>query len=262
MSIELKPCHCGSDGPFLGVQHKEGFLSLVCPKCSRSVEAFTTEGLAEGWNEPTVSISSQSKAENEENQARLPTVDQVMEQAEIFASAWSLVGGPFDSGDQLKQAKREKEELLGMVAALAGEQSHPIQVQPEQATWGYAKTIGNLIAQLRTLDPSMPIYAPLRLADGRVSLKGLTLSKEWKLGRFIQKGAGSERVAVLWTKPDDRPAQVESRIVLNDLLLQAASMLSNPSASMTARQQLTRNIEGELENNPLLQVEREEVSHG
>ncbi|MFC2970899.1 hypothetical protein ACFOJE_01545 [Azotobacter bryophylli] len=194
MSIELKPCHCGSDGPFLGVQHKEGFLSLVCPKCSRSVESFTPEGLAEGWNDPTGSTSSQSKAEIEENPASPPTVDQVMEQAQVFASAWSLVSGPFDSGDQLEQAKREKEELLGMVEALAGEQ-----------------------AQL---------------------------------------------AAVIWKKPDDRPVQIESRIVLNDLLLQAASMLSNPSASMTARQQLTRSIEGELENNPLLQVEREEVSHG
>lgn len=194
MSIELKPCHCGSDGPFLGVQHKEGFLSLVCPKCSRSVEAFTTEGLAEEWNDPTASTSSQSEAETEENPASPPTVDQVMEQAQVFASAWSLVGGPFDSGGQLEQAKREKEELLGMVAALAGEQS--------------------------------------------------------------------QLAAVIWNKPDDRPVQIESRIVLNDLLLQAASMLSNPSASMTARQQLTRNIEGELKNNPLLQVEREEVSHG
>lgn len=194
MSTELKPCHCGSDGPFLGVQHKVGFLSLVCQKCSRSVEAFTPEGLAEGWNEPTVSTPPQSKAETEENPANPPTVDQVMEQAEIFASAWSLVGGPFDSGDQLEQAKLEKEELLGMVEALAGEQS--------------------------------------------------------------------QLAAVIWNKPNDRPVQIESRVVLSDLLLQAASMLSNPSASMTARQQLTRSIEGELENNPLLQVEREEVSHG
>lgn len=261
MSTELKPCHCGSDGPFLGMQHKEGFLSLTCPKCSRSVEAFTTEGLAERWNDPTVSTPPQSKAETEKKLSSHPTVDQVMEQAQVFASAWSLVGGQFDSGDQLEQAKREKKELLGMVVALAGEQSQPISAQPEQAqTWGYAKTIGNLIAQLRTLDPNMPIYAPLRLADGSVSLNGLTLSKEWKLGRFIQKGPEAERVAVLWTKPDDRTVQVESRIVLADLLRQATTMLVD--SDMTARRRLANLIESELDNNPLLQVEREEVIHG
>ncbi len=65
MSTELKPCHCGSDGPFLGVQHKEGFLSLTCPKCSRSVEAFTPEGLAEGWNElTTIPIQKTTSSEN------------------------------------------------------------------------------------------------------------------------------------------------------------------------------------------------------
>lgn len=55
-------------------------------------------------------------------------------------------------------------------------------------------------------------------------------------------------------------AQAESRIVLADLLRQATTMLADPD--MTARRRLASLIEGELENNPLLQVEREEVSHG
>jgi hypothetical protein len=77
----------------------------------------------------------------------------------------------------------------------------------QEPSWGYARTIGNLVAQLGTLDPEMPIYAPLRLDDGRVSLKGLTLSKEWKTGRFIQPGEDAERVAVLWTQPQTPAAQ-------------------------------------------------------
>lgn len=55
----------------------------------------------------------------------------------------------------------------------------------------------------------------------------------------------------------------ESIAVREDLLRQAARMLTTPTASMTDRQQLAAMIEGELENNPLLpQVEREEVRHG
>lgn len=56
--------------------------------------------------------------------------------------------------------------------------------------------------------------------------------------------------------------QAESRIVLNDLLRQAASLLDAPEAFAAARARLADIIEGELENNPLLpQVEREEVRH-
>ncbi|GAC1030451.1 hypothetical protein thsps21_12780 [Pseudomonas sp. No.21] len=35
----------------MGLQHSV-FLSLICPKCNRTVEAFTTEGLAQAWNKP------------------------------------------------------------------------------------------------------------------------------------------------------------------------------------------------------------------
>ncbi|CAD5377113.1 hypothetical protein OF001_U20040 [Pseudomonas sp. OF001] len=57
--------------------------------------------------------------------------------------------------------------------------------------------------------------------------------------------------------------QSESSSVLSDLLHQAADVLTNPDADMFERLQLARNIQGELENNPLQpQVEREEVSHG
>jgi ADP-ribose pyrophosphatase YjhB (NUDIX family) len=37
--------------------------------------------------------------------------EQIMEQAQVFASAWSLVGGRFDGGDMLEIAAAEKAEL-------------------------------------------------------------------------------------------------------------------------------------------------------
>lgn len=43
--------------------------------------------------------------------------DAIMEQAQVFASAWSLVGGRFDSGDGHDEALAEKEELRRIVVA-------------------------------------------------------------------------------------------------------------------------------------------------
>lgn len=45
------------------------------------------------------------------------TIEQVMDQAQVYASAWSLVGGPFDQGNQRQLAEEEKqllEEMLGL----------------------------------------------------------------------------------------------------------------------------------------------------
>lgn len=45
-------------------------------------------------------------------------VEAIMTQAQVFASAWSLVGGPFDKGSLLEEAEQTKAELRGMVAAV------------------------------------------------------------------------------------------------------------------------------------------------
>ena len=45
------------------------------------------------------------------------TVKAIMEQAQVFASSWSMVGGPFAADDQLDRAEEEKAELNKMVAA-------------------------------------------------------------------------------------------------------------------------------------------------
>ena len=45
----------------------------------------------------------------------------LMSQAQVFASAWSLVGGRFDTGFACQDAEEAKQDLEGMVlAALAG----------------------------------------------------------------------------------------------------------------------------------------------
>ena len=46
-------------------------------------------------------------------------MDQVMEQAQVFASAWSLVGGKFDTGNAMSDAEDAKAELRTMVRSLA-----------------------------------------------------------------------------------------------------------------------------------------------
>lgn len=43
------------------------------------------------------------------------SISSVMDQAQVFASAWSLVGGPFDNGDALEHAEEAKEELRAML---------------------------------------------------------------------------------------------------------------------------------------------------
>jgi hypothetical protein len=47
-------------------------------------------------------------------------IDAVMEQAQVFASAWSLVGGVFDHGDALETAEQEKANLRALLATIYG----------------------------------------------------------------------------------------------------------------------------------------------
>lgn len=57
MAEKIKPCHCGYEGELMGMVHAV-FLSLTCPSCNRTVEAFTTEGLAQAWNKPAPDSAS------------------------------------------------------------------------------------------------------------------------------------------------------------------------------------------------------------
>ncbi|EJM71629.1 hypothetical protein PMI29_01299 [Pseudomonas sp. GM49] len=53
----------------------------------------------------------------------------IMDQAQMFASSWSMVGGPFAADDQLERAEEEKAELQKLVAgALEGSVNAPQDV--------------------------------------------------------------------------------------------------------------------------------------
>lgn len=53
----------------------------------------------------------------------------IMEQTQVFASTWSMVGGPFAADDQLERAEGEKAELKKLVTgALEGSVSAPQEV--------------------------------------------------------------------------------------------------------------------------------------
>ena len=57
------------------------------------------------------------------------TVKAIMDQAQVFASSWSMVGGPFAADDQLERAEEEKAELKKLVTgALEGSVSAPQDV--------------------------------------------------------------------------------------------------------------------------------------
>ena len=57
------------------------------------------------------------------------TLKAIMEQAQVFASSWSMVGGPFAADDQLERAEDEKLELEKLVAgALEGTVGAPQEV--------------------------------------------------------------------------------------------------------------------------------------
>ncbi|MFU5001894.1 dATP/dGTP pyrophosphohydrolase domain-containing protein [Pseudomonas paraeruginosa] len=48
------------------------------------------------------------------------SINAAMSQAQVFASAWALVGGPFDSGDAMAHANEAKQELHDMLKVLHG----------------------------------------------------------------------------------------------------------------------------------------------
>lgn len=45
-------------------------------------------------------------------------IDAIMEQAQVFASAWAFLGGPFDNGSGLETAEREKANLRALLSKL------------------------------------------------------------------------------------------------------------------------------------------------
>lgn len=72
------------------------------------------------------------------------TLAKLMEQAQVFASAWSLVGGRFDSGNGLEEAEAAKAELCEMIHdALTAKPTtgpltdHEIETLAHRMCWRY-----------------------------------------------------------------------------------------------------------------------------
>lgn len=72
-------------------------------------------------------------------------IESIMEQAQVFASAWSLVGGPFDRGDGLEAAECEKANLRALLdsiaATVAADAVAPTLLgSPAEGHWGEPET--------------------------------------------------------------------------------------------------------------------------
>lgn len=95
-------------------------------------------------------------------------VGEAMSQVQVFASAWSLVGGPFDQGDALEDAEVEKAVTEALIrdllnAAVAQSRSLPAneRVRDEQ-------TDKNLVAAVRNFwGEGSPELAAIRALIGK-----------------------------------------------------------------------------------------------
>lgn len=66
------------------------------------------------------------------------TPDEIMHQAQVYASAWSLVGGAFDDGSFHDAALEEKCDLKAMLEAQAAE-IEKLTVQRDDARFALRK---------------------------------------------------------------------------------------------------------------------------
>lgn len=112
-------------------------------------------------------------------------INAAMSQAQVFASAWALVGGPFDSGDAMAHANEEKQELHDMLKALHGsgfsfEQHLHRQREFSERTFGpgarAAGVIDHIRKELREIEE-----APGDLAEW-IDVVILALDGAWRTG--------------------------------------------------------------------------------
>lgn len=88
----------------------------------------------------------------------------IMEQAQAFASAWSLVGGIFDGGDGMERAEEEKAELQRMVEEL--ETALNEIPSSDNTIDDLSKYVEKLESHFTALEKQEPVfwYRPLRHA--------------------------------------------------------------------------------------------------
>ncbi|HGN0596516.1 TPA: dATP/dGTP pyrophosphohydrolase domain-containing protein [Pseudomonas aeruginosa] len=113
------------------------------------------------------------------------SINAAMSQAQVFTSAWSLVGGPFDSGDAMAHANEAKQELHDMLKVLHGtgfsfEQHLHRQREFSERTFGpgprAAGVIDHIRKELREIEE-----APGDLAEW-IDVVILALDGAWRTG--------------------------------------------------------------------------------
>lgn len=104
------------------------------------------------------------------------TIEMLMEQAQVFASAWSLVDGKFDQGDQLQLAEDEKACLEKMLEEFQEEtDTNAAAGNLKEIAEGLIQWHGSKIQNMRIVLDAPP--------DTPVSINGTDLSGE-KLSGF------------------------------------------------------------------------------
>ncbi|HHW2430345.1 MULTISPECIES: dATP/dGTP pyrophosphohydrolase domain-containing protein [Pseudomonas] len=113
------------------------------------------------------------------------SINAAMSQAQVFASAWALVGGPFDSGDAMARANEAKQELHDMLKVLHGtgfsfEQHLHRQREFSERTFGpgsrAAGVVDHIRKELREIEE-----APGDLAEW-IDVVILALDGAWRTG--------------------------------------------------------------------------------
>ena len=86
------------------------------------------------------------------------SIDSIMEQVQVFASAWSLVDGPFDQGNALENAEEAKTDLREMLEVFCSNTDLK-RVAEMLVTW-HQRKMGNIEQVL-----SSPADTEIRLGE-------------------------------------------------------------------------------------------------
>ncbi|MGG2810172.1 host nuclease inhibitor protein [Pseudomonas aeruginosa] len=108
-------------------------------------------------------------------------IDTIMSQAQVFASAWSLVGGTFDNGHAIENAEEAKAELREMLEDFCS--NTDLQLVAELLVSWHQKGIGN-IDQVLSAPPGVEIHLgddPIVLSGSRAEgfRMGLQVARFW-----------------------------------------------------------------------------------
>jgi len=99
--MSAENCRCGGK-PY------SVFDVICCSSCG--MRSHDPRGLSEAinaWNSVMAKPAAEVKV----------SVDEIMAEVQVFASTWSSVGGPFDSGDTMERAEECKIGLRKMIEA-------------------------------------------------------------------------------------------------------------------------------------------------